>query len=153
MTLRYEVRRARPEDADAISEVILSALRETNAKDYSSDIIKRVEESFSAEAVQSLIAKRTVFVATSGARILGTASLDGSVVRTVFVAPTAQGIGVGRLLMDEIERTARVANIRVLMVPSSVTAEQFYTKLGFIAVRDSYHGEERTVVMERQLSD
>lgn len=151
MTLQYEVRPAGPEDAAAISEVILAALRETNAKDYSADIIKCVEESFNADAVQSLMGERTVFVATSGTRILGTASLDGGLVRTVFVAPSAQGLGVGRRLMEEIERTARVANIRVLVVPSSVTAEQFYAKLGFIAVRNSYHGEERTIVMERQL--
>jgi hypothetical protein len=36
-------------------------------------------------------------------------------------------------------------------VPSSVTAESFYAKLGFNAVRDSYHGEERTIVMERRV--
>ncbi|TAV41694.1 GNAT family N-acetyltransferase (plasmid) [Rhizobium leguminosarum] len=149
--MRYEVRPARPEDAAAISEVILSALRESNAKDYSADIIKRVEESFSADAVQSLMGKRTMFVATSGVRILGTASLEGGSVRTVFVAPSAQGIGVGRRLMEEVVRTAREANIWVLAVPSSVTAEQFYANLGFIAVRDSYHGEERTIIMERQL--
>ncbi|MGV4797440.1 N-acetyltransferase family protein [Rhizobium sp. F40D2] len=149
--MRYEVRPAAPEDAAAISEVILSALRESNAKDYSADIIKRVEESFSADAVQSLMGKRTMFVATPGVRILGTASLEGGSVRTVFVAPSAQGIGVGRRLMEEVVRTAREANIRVLTVPSSVTAEQFYANLGFIAVRDSYHGEERTIIMERQL--
>jgi hypothetical protein len=28
-------------------------------------------------------------------------------------------------------------------VQSSVTAEQFYAKLGFRALRDSYHGDER----------
>jgi len=40
-----------------------------------------------------------------------------------------------------------------LAVPSSVTAEQFYSKLGFSAVHDSYHGEERTIVMERNLAE
>ena len=39
----------------------------------------------------------------------------------------------------------------MLTVPSSVTAEPFYAKLGFRPVRDSYHGEERTIIMERPL--
>jgi hypothetical protein len=39
-----------------------------------------------------------------------------------------------------------------LVVPSSVTAEQFYAMLGFKAVRDSYHGDERTIFMERHLA-
>ncbi len=53
--------------------------------------------------------------------------------------------------MAEIERTARTNNIAVLTVPSSITAEPFYAKIGFKAVRDSYHGDERTITMERTL--
>ncbi|WP_280940334.1 hypothetical protein [Mesorhizobium sp. LNHC221B00] len=37
----------------------------------------------------------------------------------------------------------------MLTVPSSLTAEAFYARLGFRAVRDSYHGEERTIIMQR----
>ncbi len=37
-------------------------------------------------------------------------------------------------------------------MPSSLTAEPFYTKLGFHTVRDVYHGNERTLVMEKTLS-
>jgi N-acetylglutamate synthase-like GNAT family acetyltransferase len=147
------IRPALDDDADDISAVILRALRETNAKDYTDEIIERVERSFSPVVVRALIGKRTVFVATLGGRVVGTASLDGSVVRTVFVAPDAQARGIGKLLMAEIERTARERNISSLTVPSSVTAEAFYARLGFKTVRDSYHGDERTIIMERWLDD
>ena len=147
------IRPALSDDASDISGVILRALRETNAKDYTDEIIERVERSFSPDAVRQLIGKRTVFVATLGRSVVGTASLDGSVVRTVFVAPDVQGSGIGKLLMAAIERTARERNIFALTVPSSVTAETFYAKLGFKAVRDSYHGDERTIIMERLLGE
>jgi GNAT superfamily N-acetyltransferase len=147
------IRLAREDDAAAISAVILRALRETNSKDYTDEIIERVGRSFSREAVLQLIGKRTVFVAVIGSRVVGTASLDGSVVRTVFVAPDVQARGIGRLLMAEIERTACARNIPSLTVPASVTAETFYARLGFNAVRDSYHGDERTIIMERVLDD
>jgi N-acetylglutamate synthase-like GNAT family acetyltransferase len=146
------IRPAREDDATDISAVILRALRETNAKDYTDEIIARVERSFSPEAVCQSIGKRTVFVATLDSRVVGTASLDGSVVRTVFVAPDVQASGIGKLLMAEIERTARGRDMAALTVPSSVTAETFYAKLGFNAVRDSYHGDERTIIMERSLT-
>ncbi|MBR0835368.1 GNAT family N-acetyltransferase [Bradyrhizobium manausense] len=145
------IRPALADDAADISAVILRALRETNAKDYTDEIIARVEQSFGRDAVRALITKRTVFVASIGGSVVGTASLDGSVVRTVFVAPDVQARGIGRLLMAEIERIARERNIAVLTVPSSVTAETFYARLGFKAVRDSYHGDERTIIMERAL--
>jgi len=150
--MTYKVRAAHTGDAQGISEVILRSLRETNAKDYSRDIIERVEQSFSPAAVLELMARRTVFVATSGQQIVGTASLNRRVVRTVFVSPDVQGRGVGRLLMGRVEQAAREAGVEVLAVPSSVTAEQFYSRLGFKLVRDSYHGEERTIIMERNLA-
>ncbi|WP_312022759.1 GNAT family N-acetyltransferase [Bradyrhizobium sp. 2S1] len=94
------IRPARQDDAGDISAVILRALRETNARDYASEIIERVERSFSPDAVLQLIGKRTVFVAAIDGRVVGTASLDGNVVRTVFVSPDVQARGIGRLLME-----------------------------------------------------
>lgn len=151
--MECSIRPALDDDAEAISAVILRALRETNAKDYTEEIIARIERSFDANAVRQLIGQRTVFVATIGNRLVGTASLDGSVVRTVFVSPDVQARGIGKLLIAEIERTARERNIPSLTVPSSVTAETFYARLGFNAVRDSYFGDERTIIMERLLAD
>lgn len=151
--MSIHIRPARADDAEAISAVILAALRETNARDYSRDIIERVEQSFGPAAVAELLARRTVFVAMAAGELVGTASLDGQVVRSVFVRPDLQGQGVGRRLMAEIEQAARNRGVEVLAVPSSVTAEAFYARLGFTAVRDSYHGEERTIVMERSLTD
>jgi hypothetical protein len=53
--------------------------------------------------------------------------------------------------MSEVAQTARADGVVTLTVPSSVTAEPFYARLGFRAIRDSYHGDERTVIMERSL--
>lgn len=147
----YLIRSAERKDAEGISRVIISALRETNAKDYSEAVVARVEESFSPTAIVNLLERRRVFVAASHDEIIGTASLDRNVVRTVFVKPDCQNSGIGRALMREVERVAMEQGIDTLLVPSSITAESFYAKLGFHAVRDSYHGEERTIVMERPL--
>lgn len=73
-------------------------------------------------------------------------------IRAVFIDPRCQGRGIGRALMAEVEREATERGVEVLAVPSTVTAEPFYAKLGFSPVRDSYHGEERTIVMERPIS-
>ena len=118
--------------------------------DYPEAVIARVAQSFSPAAVSGLLERRTVFVAIDGGTVVGTASLDGQVVRTVFIAPDYQGRGIGRALMAEVERVADEQGVAVLIVPYSITAEPFYAKLGFKTVRDEYYGEERTIVMERQ---
>jgi len=52
------------------------------------------------------------------------------------------------------ETSSRVSeNIPRLAVSSSVTAETFYARLGFRSVRDSYYGDERTIIMERLLDE
>ena len=147
----YAIRHASPNDAEGISRIIIAALRQTNAKDYPEAVIARVEQSFSPALVSELLARRLVFVAEGQDGIIGTASLDGRVVRTVFVDPAHQSRGVGKALMNAVEEVAVERGIAMLAVPSSVTAEPFYAKLGFTSVRDSYDGEERTVVMERTL--
>jgi GNAT superfamily N-acetyltransferase len=148
-----EIRPADENDALAISQVIISALRTSNAEDYSHAVIERIGKSFSPSAVAALIHERTVFVALEGERVIGTASLDGDVVRSVFVDPQSQGQGVGSKLMSAVEQKARDLGAANLLVPSSITAERFYQKLGYSVVRETYHGEERTIVMERCLMD
>ncbi|CAM2768423.1 GNAT family acetyltransferase [Pseudomonas fluorescens] len=145
------VRLAQAVDAEGISQVILAALHSSNARDYPADVIARVASHFTPDAVRVLLQRRVVLVAIQDVEIVATAALDGNVVRSVFVNPALQGQGIGRLLMIEIELRARDAGVTVLSVPSSLTAEPFYTKLGFQTVRNVYHGNERTLVMEKAL--
>ncbi|KPY55968.1 GNAT family N-acetyltransferase [Pseudomonas syringae] len=149
--MSIEVRPARIADADAISRVVLAALRISNARDYPASVIERVQLSFSPAAIEQLIQQRLVFVASEGNVVVGTASLEGEVVRSVFVDPDRHRRGVGRLLMAELERVARKAGAVRMVVPSSLTAQGFYWALGFNVVREHLEGEERTLIMERQL--
>lgn len=140
-----------PEDAETISRVIVAALRVSNARDYSAEIIEAVERSFSPGAVVRLLEQRQVFVAVVGGRVVGTAGLDGDTVRSVFVAPGYQGGGIGRLLMERVEGVAVRGSVGRLRVPSSITAVGFYLSLGFSKVRNKYHEGERTIIMEKKI--
>ncbi|MGV0761664.1 GNAT family N-acetyltransferase [Tistrella mobilis] len=146
------IRQAGTGDAEAISAVILRALQETNAADYTPEIISAVAAGFSPEAITRHMAGRRVLVAVYADDVVGTASLDGAVVRSVFVSPDFQRRGIGMALMAAIEAFARAMASPRLLVPSSVTAEGFYARLGFVALRDEWHGAERTIVMEKQLA-
>lgn len=147
-----QIRLASHFDAQAISQVIVAALRESNAQHYSPEIINQVEKSFYPAAILQLLNQRRVFVATVNQHVVATASLDRDVVRSVFVAPTHQGAGIGKMLMDTLESVAIKEGLRRLRVPSSITAEGFYASVGFEKIRDEFHGAERTIIMEKPLS-
>lgn len=145
------IRTATHDDAPAISRVVVATLRESNAQDYSPEIIDQVERSFSPEAILHLLGQRRVLVATINQHVVATASLDQDVVRSVFVAPSHQGAGIGKILMRTLEEIASKDGVKRLRVPSSITAEGFYASLGFDKIRDEFHGAERTIVMEKHL--
>ncbi len=150
MTL--SIREARPEDAIAISALIIAAIRETNAKDYPASFIEKLPELFSPEHIANRILTRKTYVSVKNGDILGTASLDKATVRSVFVMPAHQGFGIGLALMKHIEALAMRTEIKMLTVPSSVTAEGFYQKLGYVTTREEYEGIEKIIIMSKSFS-
>jgi len=145
-----EIKPATLADAEGISRMVIrTTLRETNSQDYAPEIIDALVSNYSPERVALLIANRRAYVAITHAVIVGTASLQDSAIRTVFVDPDYQANGIGTRLVDMIEKVARASSIPKLNVPSSLTAEGFYRKLGYHAVREELHGHERTIIMEK----
>jgi len=151
MRIAAEIRRALPSDAEQISRAIVRALRETSGRDYPAHVIEAVAENFSPERVAEKFAVRRAYVAIVDGAVVGTASLDGRVIRCVYVDPTYQGKGIGTRLMDVLEGVAREQAVSTLSVPSSITAEGFYRSLGFVFVRDQFNGDERTIIMKKDI--
>lgn len=147
------IRNATSNDATAISAVIIAALRESNARDYSTDILEQVQQSFAPSAILQFLIRRQVYVAILSGHVVATGSLDRNTVRSLFVDPAHQGQGLGSLLMAKLESVAAQSEVKLLRVPSSITAERFYHSLGYLKVRDEFHGAERTIVMEKRLGE
>jgi GNAT superfamily N-acetyltransferase len=151
MTMQVEVRRATARDAKAVYEIVLRAVRETNARDYPGSVIDRLAATL-PEKVASKLEEWQAFVAVVGGRIVGTGSLNGQIVSSVFVHPDYQGRGVGAKLMDAIEAVANAQSGSVLTVQSSISAQPFYSKRGFAVVREAFYGEERTIHMSKDIT-
>ncbi|MDD1964130.1 GNAT family N-acetyltransferase [Pseudomonas putida] len=145
------IRKADSTDAPAISLIVEAALRKSNAQDYPPDVIEQVVQGFSPSQVLKLMSLRQVYVACIDTHVVATASLAGNTVRSVFVDPAYQRQGIGSLLMAAIESVAVKSGIERLRLPSSITAQGFYLSLGFVKVRDAFHGAERTIIMEKSL--
>jgi GNAT superfamily N-acetyltransferase len=73
-------------------------------------------------------------VAFQGASIfeIGSDSLDGGTVRSVFVYPAYKRLDVGYRLIAAIESTAAQSGLCLLRVPSPITAKGFYFAVGFL---------------------
>ena len=150
--MMISIRKACPEDSSAISTITIAAIEETNAKDYPASVVAKLPENFSPEQIAKRMLVRDTYVSVADGKITGTASLDKNTVRSVFVTPKLHGFGIGLALMKHIEKLATLNGISELTVPSSITAEGFYRKLGYEKVHEEYEGIERIIIMRKPLS-
>jgi GNAT superfamily N-acetyltransferase len=118
------VRKFEAADAPVVAGLIGRCLREVNSRDYSAEIIERMCAHFDA------------FVAESDG-VVGTVSRDGNKVYTMFVRPDVAGQGVGRILMRHIEALAAAEGHGFMETGASITAHDFYRRLGYVDVRTS----------------
>jgi amino-acid N-acetyltransferase len=76
----------------------------------------------------------TLLVARQGGRIVGSAALeiygDGALLRSVAVAPSAQGQGLGHDLTEAAVRMAQEKQLPAVYLLTT-TADRFFPKLGF----------------------
>lgn len=131
------------ERASETASLISRALRAGNVQDYGTDRIERIEREHSAAALLQLAEKRDILLALSGGLVLGTASLQRKWIYAVFVDPRHHGQGVGRALLQELERIAGQRGIQRLGVYSSRSGVGFYQQLGFtveVAIDSEEHG-------------
>jgi GNAT superfamily N-acetyltransferase len=152
----FEIRPFRSEDAGPASEVIRITLREVNRKDYLPKVINYMCSVSNPEKMLEIARKRTFLVAVaSGAngRVIGTATLEGDYVGSVFVHPAWYQKGVGKSLMQTIETTARNNGLHSIQLGASITAVGFYLKLGYTQGAKSYSEEYGTTIhMTKNLS-
>jgi GNAT superfamily N-acetyltransferase len=144
------IRRATAADAEAVREIVLSALRETNARDYPPSVIDRLILTL-PDKVASNLETWCAFVAIVNGRVVGTGSLNGQTVSSVYVHPEYQGRRIATKLMDAVENVASAQSRGTLSVQSSVTARPFYAKRGFKIVREGHFGEEPTILMSKHI--
>jgi GNAT superfamily N-acetyltransferase len=150
--LTFRIRSFEPDDAEALSRLISVTLRTSNANDYRSDALSRIEAEFSPSNLQTLAKQRRIFIAVEGAAIVGTASVAGNWVHAVFVHPLTQRQALGRQLMEALESHARTYGERWLGLYASVGAVPFYRSLGWRIERE-HHSEDigRLVEMSKSL--
>lgn len=146
---------------EQISNIIIQNLLTVNSKDYGIERVKKMSEDFTVEKLQNSLSKRKkVFVALIDNNVVGTAGIDKSWysddeywILTVFVKPENHGQGIGKKLIRKIEEYATTLPIKKLVIPASITAHEFYYKLGY-RYKDGKKelNDEDMYIMEKNLS-
>ncbi len=131
-------RRFRDGDAQAVSDLIGHTLRTTNIRDYSAAEIEELAARMSPDEMRRRAGWTHFYVAEAGDRIVGCGAIgpnwgreDESSLFTVFVLPEYQGRGIGRRIIETLERDAYALRADRIVIPASVTAVDFYRRMGY----------------------
>lgn len=133
-----KIRLFKEEDAAELERVIAETLRTSNSRDYSKEYIEANISSHSADVLIERAKEGHTYVACDGARIVGCGTIAGywgseteSILLTIFVLPEYQGRGIGRRIIETLERDEYFLRANRVEIPASITAVEFYRKMGY----------------------
>lgn len=147
------IRRFEDSDAEVVSNIICRNLLEVNIRDYKLEAMQYLCTFNSPDEVKKNAKERHSYIAIMDGVIVGTGSIGMeekpfvSMIHSVFILPEIQGKGIGRCILNTIEQDAFFINSKLVKVYASITALDFYLKMGYLheygqaklTEHDNYH--------------
>lgn len=133
-----DIRRLKEEDAQAVSELIITTIRISNVGDYPAELMEELVKTQTPEHVMQRASWTHFYVAEEAGRIIGCGAIgpywgreDESSLFSIFVHPDHQGQGVGRAIMETLEQDEYALRAKRIEIPASITGLPFYRKMGY----------------------
>ena len=132
------IRRIEPEDAGNVSALIVRTLREVNTKDYSREYIENDVQKLQPKDILERAKWTHFYVVCDEDKIVGCGAIgpywgkvDESSLFTIFVLPEYHGQGIGRKIIDTLEKDELFTRAERIEIPASITGVEFYRKFGY----------------------
>ncbi len=132
------LRRLKEQDAQAVSELIITTIRISNVGDYPADLMEELVKTQTPDHVLERASWMHFYVAEEGGAIIGCGAIgpywgkaDESSLFSIFVHPDYQGRGIGRAIVETLEKDEFALRARRIEIPASITGLPFYRKLGY----------------------
>ena len=132
------VRRFENKDAEEVSALIVTTLRTTNIKDYSSEYIENDVNVLQPNNISDRASWMHFYVVCDNDKIVGCGAIgpywgkeDESSLFNIFVLPEYQGKGIGRTIIETLEQDEYFLRAKRVEIPASITGTPFYRKMGY----------------------
>ena len=132
------IRRFKESDAQEVSALIIETLRTTNIKDYTKDYIESYITKLQPENILQRAEWTNFYVVCDREKIVGCGAIgpywgktNESSMFMIFVLPEYQGKGIGKRIIETLEKDEYFLRAKRIEIPASITATPFYEKMGY----------------------
>ncbi len=153
MNNNFVTRKIISNDISEISKLIIRNLKEINSKDYDAETIKSLIEDYNFEGIKKRIKEGEIIVIEKNNLIVGTGRFFNGKIFDVFVLPEFHGKGIGKKIMKELESIAKKERYKKVSLPASLTAINFYKKLGYSFDKNLNEESKSSYWMSKDLGD
>ena len=129
------LRRATKDDIDSFKKVIRMSILELCKDFYSDEEISSLCAQYPAKGIyESWLGDRVMIVAEDANEIVGFAQFNpiNSSIEALHVLPEYNNQGIGKALVKQIEEFAKNIGIQKITLGSSLNAQSFYEKCGYV---------------------
>lgn len=147
--MKVVIRKFRKKDAIKAGNAVKAAIRGTLKSYYPKKVLDGFYKANNPKRFLERAANRQFFVAETGRKIIGVIALKEDDIRTFYVRPEYQRMGIGRKLFERFKKEAIKNKCKKVFVDSSTYAVPIYKALGFRRVktiRKAIDGEQYSVV-------
>ncbi len=132
------VRRFAETDAKEVSDLIINTIRISNTKDYPVEMMEELTRRMQPEDVLKRASWTHFYVVEENSAIVGCGAIgpywdktDESSLFTIFVLPEHQGRGIGKLIIETLEKDEYALRAKRIEIPASITGLEFYRRMGY----------------------
>jgi GNAT superfamily N-acetyltransferase len=159
--MNYKIVEYSSDYCNEISNIVIRNLLEVNSKDYGIDKMRKHAVRFTPEKIDEYSKEDKIFVAFDNKKVVGTLRVANDkyggkndyVLLTIFVLPEYHRKGIGRLLVEAAEHYVKKINGEKITIPASITAHEFYSKLGYDYINGREPNSEDVILMKKLLKN
>ena len=120
------------QDAMTCSRLIVECV--SNTPEFNDHEAKLIIETDTPQQLVEKSNRFSIFIYKKEKQILGICGLDGETIRGCFIKLTEQNKGIGKKLVNYVEKIAKKKGIEKLKLSSAKNAEGFWIKMGYSSV-------------------
>lgn len=138
MAQDVQIREFTKDDLPSVYQLVQNTIDVSYPGAYPAEAVEFFKEHHPEEQILNDAATGYTVVAEINREIVGTGTLLGTHIIRVFVNPIHQHRGIGKAIVQELEREASVSNPDALYLEASLVSRQFWESLGFITQKEDF---------------